>query len=119
MRLIFAIAGLFLWLPLAAQQPDAVRQLQKFTQVYRYLDGLYVLRRQEQAEILESIGRVAQKESALTAGRVADHISQLLQALLRLKQLHSRITGLVDYLASYKLGLFIVSADLESSLRKS
>ncbi len=42
MRLIFAIAGLFLWLPLAAQQPDAVRQLQKFTQVYRYLDGLYV-----------------------------------------------------------------------------
>ena len=27
---------------------------------HEYLDGLYVLRRQEQAEILESIGRVAQ-----------------------------------------------------------
>lgn len=29
-------------LPLAAQDPDAARQLQKFTQVYRYLNGLYV-----------------------------------------------------------------------------
>lgn len=42
MRLIFAILCSAFFLPLAAQENDAVEQLRKFTQVYRYLNGLYV-----------------------------------------------------------------------------
>ena len=42
MRKLFAFISALFVLPLAAQDAGAVRQLQKLTQVYRYLDGLYV-----------------------------------------------------------------------------
>ena len=42
MRRLFLFLATLSVLPLAAQDPDAARQLQKFTQVYRYLNGLYV-----------------------------------------------------------------------------
>lgn len=42
MRKLFAIIVLFFALPAVAQESDAARQLQKFTQVYRYLAGMYV-----------------------------------------------------------------------------
>ena len=42
MRKLFAFISVLFVLPLAAQDAGAVRQLQKLTQVYRYLDGLYV-----------------------------------------------------------------------------
>ena len=42
MRKLFAFISVLFVLPLAAQDAGAVRQLQKLTQVYRYLNGLYV-----------------------------------------------------------------------------
>ena len=42
MRKLFAFISVLFVLPLSAQDAGAVRQLQKLTQVYRYLDGLYV-----------------------------------------------------------------------------
>lgn len=42
MRKLITLIALCCAIPLAAQDADAFRQLQKFTQVYRYLDGLYV-----------------------------------------------------------------------------
>ena len=77
---------------------------------HEYLDGLYVLRRQEQAEILESIGRVAQKESALTAGRVADHISQLREeSRPLLEAIDSEIERMTGYCSSWFYKLWAAS----------
>lgn len=42
MRKLFVIIATLFVLPLAAQEAGSVRQLQKLTQVYRYLNGLYV-----------------------------------------------------------------------------
>ena len=42
MRRLFVILATLSVLPLAAQNEDDARQLQKFAQVYRYLSGLYV-----------------------------------------------------------------------------
>ena len=42
MRRLFVILATLSVLPLAAQNEDDVRQLQKFAQVFRYLSGLYV-----------------------------------------------------------------------------
>lgn len=70
---------------------------------HEYLDGLYVLRRQEQADILESIGRVAQKESALTAGRVADHIRQRQEeSWPLLEAIDSEIDRMTGYCSSFR-----------------
>lgn len=42
MRTVFAIIATLFVLPLAAQDNASMQQLQKFAQVFRYLDGLYV-----------------------------------------------------------------------------
>ncbi len=77
---------------------------------HEYLDSLYHLRNQEQAEILESIGRAAQRETILTANRVSDHISQL-RAERRplLEAIDSEIERMTGYCSSWYYKLWLES----------
>lgn len=77
---------------------------------HEYLNGLHVLRRQEQADILESIGRAAQKESALTAGRVVDHIHRLREeSQPMLEAIDSEIDRMTGYCSSWYYKLWLES----------
>lgn len=80
---------------------------------HEYLDGLYHLRNQEQAEILESIGRAAQRETALTASRVADHISQLREERWPLLEaIDSEIERMTGYCSSFRYKFWLESHSL-------
>lgn len=77
---------------------------------HEYLDGLYHLRNQEQEKILESIGQAARKESALTANRVADHISQLREERRpTLEAIDSEIERMTRYCSSRRYRLWAAS----------
>lgn len=77
---------------------------------HEYLDALYHLRNQEQAEILESIGRAAQRETALTASRVADHISQLREERWPLLEaIDSEIERMTGYCSTWRYKLWATS----------
>lgn len=75
---------------------------------HEYLNGLYILRRQEQAKILESIARTAQKGSALTAGRVVDHIRQLREGShTMLETIDSEIERMTVYCSSWRYKFWV------------
>ena len=65
MRKLFAFISVLFVLPLAAQDAGAVRQLQKLTQVYRYLNGLSLV-----TDMLDASNIQLSSELELTNARI-------------------------------------------------
>ncbi len=77
---------------------------------HEYLNGLVVLRKQEEANVMHSVAQIVQEESVITASRAADRIRQRREeAQPQLEAIDSEIERMTGYCSSWIYKLWVAS----------